>query len=111
MMQKHLAKHLLKQWASHENRELTKIDFPPVSPMFRDYTAGYRTSFEETERDRAAEKVGQALAIMQPALAGVLKKVYLDRARLPRKIHDIALHGFQRSWESLEQSSESSAVI
>ena len=60
MMQKHLAKHLLKQWASHENRELTKIDFPPVSPMFRDYTAGYRTSFEETERDRAAEKVGQA---------------------------------------------------
>ena len=59
---KAFGKHLLKQWASHENRELTKIDFPPVSPMFRDYTAGYRTSFEETERDRAAEKVGQALS-------------------------------------------------
>jgi len=51
------------------------------------------------------------LAIMQPGLSGVLKKVYLDSGRVPRKVHDIALHGFMAIWVSLEDAEQNPTLI
>ena len=110
-MDKNLAKHLLKKYASYQKKELRRIDYPAQSPMFRDYTSGYRTETAETKADLNAEKVGLALAIMKPGLSGVLKKVYMDSGRVPRKVHDIALHGFMSIWVSLENAEQNPTLI
>ena len=67
-MDKNLAKHLLKKYASYQKKELRRIDYPAQSPMFKEYTSGYRTETAETKADLNAEKVGLALAIMKPGL-------------------------------------------
>ncbi len=110
-MEKNLAKHLLQKYASYQKKELRRIDYPAQSPMFKDYISGYRTETTETKADLNAEKVGLALAIMKPGLSGVLKKVYLDSGRVPRKVHDIALHGFMAIWVSLEDAEQNPTLI
>ena len=102
MLPKHLARSLLSTWGSHERRELSKTSYPPVSPMFRGYVSGYRSSYEVADEDGVADKVGAALALMHPGLKNTLKMVYLDRGRIPRKAHAMALHEFCRTYPLVE---------
>ena len=104
MLSKHLAKHLLATWAQGERREMQKVDYPPVSPMFKDYVSGYRSLDVSIRAEETSEKVGRALAEMHQGLARTLRRVYLDRERCSRKAHDIALDGFCRKYESLEDA-------
>ena len=101
MITKPAAQTLLKQWGRYQNREISKIDFPPVSPMFRDYVAGYRSSSDRADEDDIAERVGLALSMMQTAMANTLRRYYGWREG-DQRVHDMALVGFQRSWEALE---------
>ena len=102
MITKPAAQTLLKQWGRYQNREISRIDFPPVSPMFRDYVAGYRSTSDRVDEDDLAEKVGLALSMMQSAMANALRRYYMDGGKVTRRVHDMALVGFQRSWEALE---------
>ena len=80
MIEAHAAKYLLLDWAKYQRKELARLDYPAVSPMFKDYQGGYRSSGTVDDKaDEAAEKVGQALARIHPGLRNTLKFVYLDR--------------------------------
>ena len=70
--------------------------------MFRDYVAGYRSSSDRADEDDIAERVGLALSMMQTAMANTLRRYYMDGGKVTRRVHDMALVGFQRSWEALE---------
>ena len=103
MLSKHLAKQLLSDWGRYERKEIKRIDFPAVSPMFRDYLAGYRSTTPGSRDERIIEKTGTALAQMHQGLAKTLKLVYLDRGKGPRRAHDLALHGFIKECEALPE--------
>lgn len=102
MLPKHLAKSLLSKWGAHERRELSKTNYPPVSPMFKGYISGYRSNHDVADDDGAADKVGAALSLMHPGLKSTLKAVYLDGGKIPRKAHAMAIYEFCRIYPSVE---------
>tara|TARA_B100001287_G_scaffold66836_1_gene54625 strand:+ start:10554 stop:10871 length:318 start_codon:yes stop_codon:yes gene_type:complete len=103
VLSKHLARQLLSDWGRYERKEIRRIGFPAVSPMFRDYLAGYRSTVPGSKDERIIEKTGAALAQMHQGLAKTLRLVYLDRGKCPRRAHDLALHGFIKEFESLPE--------
>ncbi len=91
MIEAHAAKYLLLDWAKYQRKELARLDYPAVSPMFKDYQGGYRSGVTiDDKADIAAEKVGQALARIHPGLRNTLKFIYLDRGRCSKQLHEIA---------------------
>lgn len=94
------ANHLLSSWASYQRKELARLDYPSVSPMFKDYQGGYRSSVTiDDKADEAAEKVGQALSLIHPGLRNVLKLIYLERGKCSRQLHNIAIAAFCKKYE------------
>ena len=57
MLPKHLAKSLLSKWGAHERRELSKTNYPPVSPMFKGYISGYRSNHDVADDDARASGI------------------------------------------------------
>ena len=101
MIETHAAKHLLFDWAKYQRKELARLGYPAVSPMFKDYQGGYRSSVTVDDKaDEAAEKVGQALARIHPALRNTLKFVYLDKGKCSRQLHDIAMAAFCKEYDN-----------
>ena len=96
-----LGRHLMKQWAQAQRIELFRLNFPSVSPMFRDYVAGYRSSSVGDDLDVVSERVGQALAQMKPGLSNALKLRYLSEGRISATLHDIAINQLVIEYESL----------
>jgi len=101
VIEAHAAKHLLLDWAKYQRKELARLDYPAVSPMFKDYQGGYRSSGTVDDKaDIAAEKVGQALARIHPGLRNTLKFIYLDRGKCSRQLHEIAMAAFCKEYEN-----------
>tara|TARA_S200000501_G_scaffold367905_1_gene404973 strand:- start:1101 stop:1454 length:354 start_codon:yes stop_codon:yes gene_type:complete len=102
MIERFLAHKLLRMWADAESREVRHVDFPRVSPMFRDYQSGYRASTHADEYEVVAERVGRVLQEMHPALARTLKQFYFE-GRDPknvRKAFNLAMADFCKRYDS-----------
>jgi len=93
-------------WGSYQGSEIVKQYYPSVSPMFRDYQAGYRSSsYRSPEREALIERVGTAVNLMNPALRKVLKDRFLlgGEKKAPSRVMDMALSLFIREFESLPE--------
>jgi len=103
MIERFLAHKMLRMWATAENREVRHVDFPKVSPMFRDYQSGYRAMLTSDEDEVIPERVGQVLQDMHPALARVLKQFYFEGRdpRGHRKVFNMAMSDFCRRYDSV----------
>ena len=102
MIERFLAHKLLRMWADAESREVRHVDFPRVSPMFRDYQSGYRASVSSEEDEIIPERVGRVLQEMHPALARTLKQFYFE-GRDPkgrRKAFNLAMSDFCKRYDS-----------
>ena len=94
-------KHILIIWAKMQRKELAKLDYPAMSPMFKDYQGGYRASasVDVAKSDEGAEKAGQALSRIHPGLRNALKAVYLERGKCSRQLHNIAMTAFCKEYD------------
>ncbi len=100
MIPRHFAHTLLRKWASAEQSEVSHVDFPRVSPMFRDYQSGYRATIPDSEEDLIPEKVGIVLQDMHPALSRTLRRYYFEGKRGGRRAYSMAMSDFCKRWDS-----------
>ncbi len=102
MIERFLAHKLLRIWASSRSREVRHVDYPRISPMFRDYQSGYRASVQTIEEEMIPEKVGMILQEMHPALSRTLKQFYFEGRdlRRQRKAFNLAMSEFCRRYDS-----------
>jgi len=102
MIERFLAHKLLRMWADAETREVRHVDFPKVSPMFRDYQSGYRATVFTDDDEMIPERVGRVLQGMHPALSRALKQFYFEGRdpRGRRKTFNLAMSDFCRRYDS-----------
>jgi hypothetical protein len=103
MIERFLAHKLLRMWAAAETREVRHVDFPKVSPMFRDYQSGYRASVSSEDDEIIPERVGAVLHEMHPALSRTLRQFYFE-GRDPRgfrKAFNLAMSDFCKRYDSV----------
>jgi len=106
MMPKYAAMTLLKDWGDAERGEVSQLDYPSVSPTFKDYQSGYRSTGVMTERDMVVEMTGTAVNKLHPALRKTLRLIYIDRAKkIPRRARDMAIEAFRKEFDSLPKDS------
>jgi hypothetical protein len=103
MIERFLAHKLLRMWAEAETREVRHVDFPKVSPMFRDYQSGYRATVLSDEDEVIPERVGRVLQEMHPALSRTLKQIYFEGRdpRGHRKAFNLAMSDFCKRYDSV----------
>lgn len=101
MIEARAARYLLFDWAAYQRKELARLGYPAVSPMFKDYQGGSRSTVTVDDKaDEAAEKVGQALGRIHPGLRNTLKLIYLEKGKCSRQIHDIAMAAFCKEYDA-----------
>lgn len=104
MIERYHAVILLKTWGQSEKIELAAIDYPAVSPMFKDYLSGYRKSGVEVNLDDQNEMVGAAINNLHPAIRRTIRLEYVEGAKkIPRRARDLALNAFRREFASLPE--------
>jgi hypothetical protein len=103
MIERFFAHKLLRMWAEAESREVRHVDFPKVSPMFRDYQSGYRATVVTDDDELIPERVGRALQEMHPALSRALKQFYFEGRDIKgrRKTFNLAMSDFCRRYDSV----------
>lgn len=105
MLPKHAAITLLIEWGKSERAEVQFLDYPSVSPAFREYQSGYRKLVDYTGRDEIAEKAGAAVNMLHPALRKTLRLAFVDGvSKIPRRARDMAIDAFRREYDSLPES-------
>lgn len=98
---KHGAKILLKWWAGSQNGEVKPLDYPSVTPVFREYQAGYRNHPPETDNDGLVELVGLAISQVHPAARKAIKQSFLHHKKIPRRAREWAIVAFARQFDSI----------
>ena len=103
MLTKHSAIILLKWWASSQNREVKRLDYPTVTPGFEEHQSGYRELATEAPEDSVIETVGLAISRLHPAAKKTIKKSFLNHKKVPRKTRDWAVVTFARELGSVSE--------
>ena len=106
-MKKSYAIVLLRMWGSVQSGEISKQYYPSVSPMFRDYQAGYRSSsYWSPEREELINRVGYAVNALHPALRSCIKGEFLlgGEKKAPSRTRAMALNQFIREFESIAEA-------
>tara|TARA_B100001057_G_scaffold496252_1_gene597227 strand:+ start:1282 stop:1638 length:357 start_codon:yes stop_codon:yes gene_type:complete len=113
VIQRFLAHKLLRIWAQAENHEINHIDFPNVSPMFRDYQSGYRASGMGDEGDLIPERVGAVLQEMHPALSRTIRQFYFEGRDLKkfRQAFNLAMSDFCKRYDSVPDNLSYGATL
>jgi hypothetical protein len=102
MIARFVAHKYLLAWGEAESNEVRHIDFPKVSPMFRDHESGYRVTFSTADDELIPDRVGLVLQEMHPALGRTLRRYYFEGRDISktRKAFDMAMSDFCRRWDS-----------
>lgn len=110
MVPKYAAVQLLIEWGAAERSEVSKLDYPSVSPAFKDYHSGYRNTVVMTDRDVDIERTGLAVNSLHPALRKSLRLVFIEDKKIPRRARDMAIDAFRREYDSLPEDFRSSTT-
>ena len=104
-MPKHAAILLLRQWGDAESGEVKALDYPSVSPTFKEYVSGYRRTVVVTKEDELMEKVGGVVNSLHPALRRTLRAEFIDQTKkIPRRAREMAIDAFRRGYASASES-------
>lgn len=100
VVSKHYGIVLLKRWGAVERSDILRLSYPPVSPMFRDYEAGYRSNTVTPRREAEINEVGMTVSGMHPALRATLRRAFIGGEKVPGKTRDFAIREFCRNYSS-----------
>ena len=103
MINRDLAHKLLRLWAKAQNREVSHVSFPKVSPMFRDYQSGYRASLQGADDELIPELVGAVLHEMRPAYSQTIRQYYFEGRDIKPLLRtfNLAMHDFCKRYDSI----------
>lgn len=96
------ARYLLSVWSGRELGEIRRdCYYPAVSPMFRDYTSGYRKSSGVDNIEELVEKVAVTVRLCRPVNGKIIKRTFIEGVETKRATLNVALADFRKCWESL----------